>query len=742
MMARAGISGNVVRLGRPQPHGSVEDALAAATGDASIRLLYHVGGEPPTWVDLDGAGCEPEEPSDVRAATAVELGDEQIALVEHAAATSPAAIEATCAALAADLDREHRVAGMCAQVRLLERTEQRLRDVFDAVELMVIAMDLDATMTYVNPFTERLSGWTRNELIGGDWFEMFRSGRESFLDRVRAGEFPPRDHSTIIVKNDERHQIDWYNVALRDEHGRIEGVLGIGRDTTEEVRTQRSLEAAHRRMHDVLETIELVACQLDLDGRITYVNEYLIRLCGWTRDELIGRRWLEVFQTGDLDFMQLVRQGDFPAHDMSSILLRSGERRDIEWANVGLHDDHGQLIGLVGIGRDMTDQLRIERDLRDLAAEHGALERVATEVARGLHEDAVFALVAEQAGRLVEADGCTLVRVEPDNQVRIVSNWSEIAADRVTAEGMVVPMDAGPAMAATFRTGRPARSDQAPDEPGRPHPLGEEDDPIRSAVAAPITVTGEMWGALIAWRVTEQPLSPDTERRLGAFASLAGTAIANADAGTALAASRKRIVTAADDARRRLERNLHDGAQQRFVSLSLALRLTQSLLDTDPAAAAEHLRGAQRELAQGLDELRELARGIHPAILTERGLRAAVDSLVLRAQVPVDITDMPACRLPGEVEAAAYYVVSEALTNVTRYAGAGRATVAVACAGNTVTVEVADDGAGGADPAHGSGLRGLADRVEAIDGRLEIVSPPGAGTRIRAVLPFEPPADP
>ena len=320
--------------------------------------------------------------------------------------------------------------------------------------------------------------------------------------------------------------------------------------------------------------------------------------------------------------------------------------------------------------------------------------------------------------------------------MRILSNWSDIAADRVAAEGMVVPVEAGPAMAATFRTGRPARSDQAPDQPGRPNPIRDE-DPIRSAVAAPITVTGEMWGALVAWRVTEEPLSPDTERRLGAFASLAGTAIANADARTALAASRKRIVTAADQARRRLERNLHDGAQQRFVSLSLALRLTLTLLESDPAGAGEHLRGAQRELSQGLEELRELARGIHPAILTERGLRAAVDSLVLRAQVPVDVIEMPEGRLPPEVEAAAYYVVSESVANVTRYAAADRATVAVGLANGTVTVEVVDDGQGGADASHGSGLRGLADRVEAIGGRLEIASPPGAGTTVRAILPCD-----
>ena len=196
-------------------------------------------------------------------------------------------------------------------------------------------------------------------------------------------------------------------------------------------------------------------------------------------------------------------------------------------------------------------------------------------------------------------------------------------------------------------------------------------------------------------------------------------------------------MTAADQARRRLERNLHDGAQQRFVSLSLALRLTLTLLESDPAGAAEQLRGAQRELSQGLEELRELARGIHPAILTERGLRAAVDSLVLRAQVPVAVIEMPEGRMPPEVEAAAYYVVSEAVANVTRYAAADRATVAVALANGTVTVEVVDDGQGGADTSRGSGLRGLADRVEAIGGRLEIASPPGAGTTVRAILPCD-----
>src|SRR4249919_439321 len=262
-MAQARISGNVVRLRSAAAAEPVAAELGAATGDATIRVLYRIEGDPPSWVDARGARQDPSEPSEARDATAIELDGAAIAAIEHAAETSPDAIQAACAPLAAEIEREHRIAGLCAQVRLLEGAEQRLRDVFEAVELVVAAMDLDAQMTYVNPFTERLSGWTRDELLGKNWFETFRSGRESFLDRVRAGEFPPRDESTIIVRNGDRRQIDWYNVALRDEQGRVEGVLGIGRDKTDEMRTQRSLEAARRRMHDVLETVELVAGQIE-----------------------------------------------------------------------------------------------------------------------------------------------------------------------------------------------------------------------------------------------------------------------------------------------------------------------------------------------------------------------------------------------------------------------------------------------------------------------------------------------
>jgi len=202
-----------------------------------------------------------------------------------------------------------------------------------------------------------------------------------------------------------------------------------------------------------------------------------------------------------------------------------------------------------------------------------------------------------------------------------------------------------------------------------------------------------------------------------------------------LAASRARIVTAGDVERRRLERNLHDGAQQRLVTLSLALRAALEKLDSDPEATRTALTGARDELAHALEELRELARGLHPAVLTDRGLRAAVETLAGRAPVPVEIGEIVDERLPEPVEAAAYYLISESLTNVAKYASASRVHVGVAVTNGKVVVEISDDGVGGADPAGGSGLRGLADRVEALGGSLEVVSPAGAGTSLRAEIP-------
>jgi signal transduction histidine kinase len=258
----------------------------------------------------------------------------------------------------------------------------------------------------------------------------------------------------------------------------------------------------------------------------------------------------------------------------------------------------------------------------------------------------------------------------------------------------------------------------------------------RAGVAAPVTVGGTLWGVLAAVTTSDEPLPDGLEQRLCDFADLVAQALANADAYEKLAASRARVVEVGDAERRRLERNLHDGAQQRLVSVALSLSVVGSKLEKDPQAAREILSVAKEELALGLADLRELARGIHPAVLTEHGLGPALGSLLARAPIAVEIVEMPEERLAPSVEAAAYYVVAEAIANVGKYAQASVATVGVSRSDTRATVTVSDDGVGGADPARGSGLHGLAARVESLDGRLDVDSPPGQGTRIRAEIPL------
>ena len=231
------------------------------------------------------------------------------------------------------------------------------------------------------------------------------------------------------------------------------------------------------------------------------------------------------------------------------------------------------------------------------------------------------------------------------------------------------------------------------------------------------------------------PLPPGAETRLGAFAELAAQAVANAETREELTASRARIVEAGDAARRRIERNLHDGAQQRLVALSLWIRLAARGLTDEPRAVAA-LEHVSEELAAAQQELRELARGIHPAVLNDHGLVAALEALALRAAVPVELRLAVDGRLPPAIEATAYYIVAEALTNAAKYAGASTTAVTVERTERALLVRIRDDGAGGADLAAGSGLRGLVDRAEALRGSLSVRSEAGRGTEVTALLPL------
>jgi signal transduction histidine kinase len=257
-----------------------------------------------------------------------------------------------------------------------------------------------------------------------------------------------------------------------------------------------------------------------------------------------------------------------------------------------------------------------------------------------------------------------------------------------------------------------------------------------SSVVASIVAGGRTWGALFVFSPRPRHFGPDAERRLADFTELVALALESAEAYEQLRASRTRIVEAGIAERRSLERNLHDGAQQRLVTLSLQLGLARQRLHEDPSAAASLLAQANDDLKLALEELRELARGLHPAILTDRGLEAAFQALAGRAPFPVEVTGVPPERLNEAVEAALYYVVAECLTNAAKHAEASVARVDMSTTDDAAVVEIRDDGRGGADLARGSGLRGLADRVEALGGRLDVTSPPAAGTVVRAELPL------
>jgi signal transduction histidine kinase len=374
-----------------------------------------------------------------------------------------------------------------------------------------------------------------------------------------------------------------------------------------------------------------------------------------------------------------------------------------------------------------------EASQRALADEQAALRRVATLVASGVQPSRVFGQVTEEVARLLAVPGASVMRYDGARTATVVGGWSEDGALSLPL-GSTFDLDGDTVVAKVLRSGSPQRVNRYQETSGV---LSEtlQRSGYQAAVAAPVLVDGRLWGALGAATRSDEPLPDGLEQRLCDFAELVAQALANADAREQLAASRARIVEAGDVERRRLERNLHDGAQQRLVALALDLTLIGVTLEKDPPAARKTLTAAQDQLAQGLDELRELARGIHPAVLTERGLGPALQALVKRAPVRVEIIELPEERLAGPVEAAAYYVAAEAITNVAKYARASHVTVSVGHVGGRATLTVSDDGVGGADVALGTGLRGLADRVEALGGHLNVDSPPGRGTRIRAEIP-------
>jgi PAS domain S-box-containing protein len=513
------------------------------------------------------------------------------------------------------------------------------------------------------------------------------------------------------------------------------------------------LPADHEFGAALVDTVQTLICVLDRDGRIVRFNRACERATGFSADEVVGRRAVETVippEEQDSFAMWLVRVGETRASspEQGHWATRDGGRRVIAWANRPLLDEDGQVRYIVTSGLDVTESetaaaelWALQGELRDrlaelsrLAAEQAALRRVATLVAREPAPEEVFDVVTLEASRLLGAESGLLLCYSDDHATgKIVGRYSELETSAF-ALGTVLPIEGDSLSSKVCRTGQAGRMDSYDGVSGE---IAQRvrDAHYHSVVAAPVVVAGRVWGMLVAGTQRPDPLPDSAEERLESFAELVALALSSAEARNELAASRARIVEAGDTARRRLERDLHDGAQQRLVAVALGMRLARAKLERDPDAAAELLEEAGDQLDQGLEQLRELARGIHPALLTDRGLQPALAALASRAPFPVGI-DVPAERFSHGVEVAVYFLVSEALTNAAKYAEPSAVAVTVTTAAGVLTAEIEDDGRGGADPAGGTGLRGLADRLEALGGRIRIDSPPGHGTRIRAQLPL------
>jgi len=470
--------------------------------------------------------------------------------------------------------------------------------------------------------------------------------------------------------------------------------------------TMASFAAAHGRRHKAEQELASIfhlsldlLCIAGLDGYFKRVNPAFERTLGHSADALLGRPWLEFVHPEDRARTRAVldrlASGVELAEFENRFVRDDGTERWLQWSARPVTGD-----GLIyGAARDVTESRRAAR-------EQAAVRRVATLVARGVPPHEVFSEVADQVGKVLSSGSAAVLRYGADGAATVLGSARGPAAEAETA-----------AAAEVARTARPAR--------------------VGRSVGAPIVVDDRLWGAVVAAAAGPEPLPPGTESRLADFTELVATALANADGRDQLTASRARVVAAGDASRRRIERDLHDGVQQRLVSLQLDLRMAQSMLDEQPEELAEQLDHIAKGLDDAFADLLQVARGIHPAILSKGGLGPALRALARRSAVPVELDlRLPAGRLPEGIEVAVYYVTSECLTNAVKHARASFVAVTARVENDVLEVTIADDGVGGADLGHGSGLIGLVDRVEAIGGKLRVASPPGEGTTLVVRLPL------
>jgi PAS domain S-box-containing protein len=506
----------------------------------------------------------------------------------------------------------------------------------------------------------------------------------------------------------------------------LAGALGV--NTARRARAQRELDRIFTLSADLIAVA-------DFEGQFTRINPAVEQVLGYTREEFLARPYLDLVHPDDRERTAAeaaaISRGKTALSFENRYVRKDGSPRVLEWTSTPVVEERL----MYAVARDVTERRQAETELARLAGEQAALRRVATLVARGVPPEEVFAAVTEQAGRLLPVDHAELGRYEPDRTITTVAAWSTTGTP-FPPVGSRWALGGKNLSTLVFETGRPARVDGYADASGA---LGvaTREAGIGSSVGTPIIVEGHLWGTMSAGSRLEQPLPADTEARLADFTELLATAIANAESRAALAASRARIVAAADETRRRIERDLHDGTQQRLVSLGLELRLAQAAVPPQLGELDGELSRIAEGLAGVLEELREISRGIHPAILSEGGLGPALRTLARRSAVPVELDLRAERRPPEQVEVAAYYAVAEALTNAAKHARASVVRVELDMHDATLQLAIRDDGIGGADPAQGTGLVGLSDRIEALGGTLKVASPTTRGTTLLIEIPVE-----
>ena len=406
-------------------------------------------------------------------------------------------------------------------------------------------------------------------------------------------------------------------------------------------------------------------------------------------------------------------------------------RVDDPWDTVGTA---AFLATAVIVGRLAVRLRRAAQESARLSTEQIALRRIATLVAQSRPPLAVFEAVTREVGLLCGADLARMEHYEEDGTVTGIAAWSRVPVRLAVGTKFSL---VGPSIAREVRaTGGPVRVASFTGETGAiaQEALGVG---IRSSIGCPITVAGRLWGVIAASTKSDTPFPADTESRIANFTELIATAVANAESREELAASRARVVAAGDEVRRRLERNLHDGVQQRLVSALLRLQTTRDAVSAELPSARADLDRIGEDIAGSLEDLREISRGLHPAVLSKGGLGPALRMLARRSAVPVEVHVNTDSRYPPTAETAAYYVVSEALTNTAKHAAASLVHVVVDAQDGTLRLSTRDDGVGGADQRLGTGLTGLRDRIEALGGSITITSPTGHGTAIEVSLPID-----